>query len=223
MLFKDKKAGGEISFDTKTGKLQLKKILNNNQNKEKSIEEYKEIENSDSYIKEFKIYKEFTILINLAQNLIIKDLSIFLRHNNITDMDMSAYSQYIQNKIALIASIYNNQFQSSKNSFINTLTVVNLLGNLRPIVRQNIKDFFNNVYNTHKNLNDKRIEYIKRIKEKTDDSGQLLAELYSLMYKDLNECLDRDTQDLYLLVNEIDSVLIGLFHDLIVEYIGSKK
>lgn len=223
MLFKDKKAGGEISFDTKTGKLQLKKILNN-EHKNKTIEEYKEIENSDSYIKEFKIYKEFTILINLAQNLIIKDLSIFLRHNNITDMDNTAYSQYIQNKITLIASIYNNQFQSSKNSFINTITVENLLGNLRAIIRQNIKDFFNNVYSTHKKLNDKRIEYIRKIKEETNDSGKLLAELYSLMYKDLNECLDKDTQDLYILVNEIDSVLIGLFHDLIVEYIrGGKK
>lgn len=218
LLFKDKKAGGEIEFDTKKGKVKLKKIINSNLQKEKSIEEVKAVEVEDR-ISQLKIYKEFVIILNIAQNSVIKDISIFLRHNNITDMDISQYNQYIQNKISIISASYNNEFGKSKNPFINIITLENLLGTLRPLVRQNIKDFFNTVYDTHKGLNDKRIEYIRRIKEETDDKGTLLSELYKLMYKDLNDCLDKDTTNLYLLMNEIDSILISLFHELLLEYI----
>lgn len=219
LLFKDKKAGGEIEFDTKKGKVKLKKIINSNAEKEKSINELKNNSYEDDRISQLKIYKEFVIILNVAQNSIIKDISIFLRHNNITDMDISQYNVYIQNKIILISSTYNNEFAKSKNPFINIITIENLLGKLRPIIRQNIKDFFNSVYDTHKVLNDKRLDYIKQIRKDTDDKGNLLSELYKLMYKDLNDCLDKDTATLYLMMNEIDSVLISLFHDLLLEYI----
>ena len=85
-----------------------------------------------------------------------------------------------------------------------------------------IKDFFRTCYQTHLQLNERRQENVKKMNEQTDNPAERLNMLYSLMLEQMNEALDRDEEALYNLILEINNVLIGLWHDILLEYIDEE-
>ena len=225
MLFKDK-AGGQVEWDTKTGKIKLKKSA------EKVIErQQNEIDNIVDYYREYKpkfsvkrldTYKSFCIAIAFSTITIYKDVSRFLRHNNITDMNISEYDNYILKKIEFVSSTYNDNFKNSGNEILKNIKVKDILGAYSTLARQMIKDFFKTCYQTHLQLNERRQENVKKMNEQTDNPAERLNMLYSLMLNQMNEALDRDEEALYNLILEINNVLIGLWHDILLEYIDEE-
>ena len=225
MLFKDK-AGGQVEWDTKTGKIKLKKSA------EKVIErQQNEIDNIVDYYREYKpkisvkrldAYKSFCIAIAFSTISIYKDVSRFMRHNNITDIHIADYDNYIQKKIDFISLTYNNNFKNSGNEILKNISVKDILGAYSTLARQMIKDFFKTCYQTHLQLNERRQENVKKMNEQTDNPAERLNLLYSLMLNQMNEALDKDEEVLYNLILEINNVLIGLWHDILLEYIDEE-
>lgn len=226
LLFKDKNDGA-VEWDTKTGKLTLKKsskkVVDSRQREIDDIVDYYNNFKPNKNIEKIESYKEFCFSIVSSTILIYKDILKFLRRNNITDMNKTEFSKYATEKISFASDTYNAYFKKSKNELVKIQTVQDILGAYKTVCKQMAKDFFNTVYDNHYNLNKKRKEYILEINEKTDNQAEKLSLLYSLMFKDLNECLDNDEALLYNLILEINNVLIGLWHDVLLDYINEVK
>lgn len=226
MLFKDK-ADGQVEWDTKTGKLKLtksvQKVLHDKQEEVDNIVDYYKQYKSKSNIEQLNAYKDFCFAIAYSTISIYKEILKFLRNNNITEMGISKYNEYILEKIKFVSATYDEHFRQSKNELVKNISIRDILGSYRTIARQMIKDFFKQVYDNHAHLNNKRKDYILKINEQTENPAERLSMLYSLMFKDMNEALDNDEAGLYSLILEINNVLIGLWHDILLEYIFEEK
>lgn len=222
MLFKDK-AGGQIEWNTKTGEVRLKKkaqeVINQKQHEIDNIVDYYREYKPKLSVKRLDAYKSFCIAIAFSTITIYKDISRFLRHNNITDMTIVKYDSYILEKINWVVETYNTNFKNSGNEILKGITIKDILGAYSTLARQMIKDFFKMAYQTHLNLNERRQENVKKMNEQTDHPAERLNLLYSLMLNQMNEALDNDEESLYNLILEINNVLIGLWHDILLEYI----
>lgn len=225
MLFKDK-SDGQIEWNTKTGEVRLKKkaqeVINQKQHEIDNIVDYYREYKPKLSIKRLDAYKSFCIAIAFSTITIYKDVSRFLRHNNITDMSIAKYDSYILKKINWFSETYNTNFKKSGSKILEGITVKDILGAYSTLARQMIKDFFKTAYQTHLQLNERRQENVKKMNEQTDNPAERLNLLYSLMLNQMNEALDNDEENLYNLILEINNVLIGLWHDILIEYIDEE-
>ena len=225
MLFKDK-SGGEVEWDATTGKLKLKKASSKVHSKVDNYEELSETYKNkkvDDYIEKLKVYKDMGITILSAAVEVRANLYKFLRENNITAMGFAEYEVYTREKIALIFSTYDSFIKKAKNPIINNLSIDFLLDTYKSIIKSNLSQAFNKVYKNHQELNEKRKEFIKLLTSKTEDRAELYNLLFSQVYKDINAGLDIDESLFNEILLDLNNILIGLWHDYLLEYIKKEK
>lgn len=225
MLFKDK-AGGEVEWDATTGKLKLKKasskVHSKVENYEQLTETYKNKQTEDC-IDKLKAYKDMGLCILSAAVEVRANLYKFLRENNITAMGFQQYEIYTREKISFIFTTYNNFIKNNKNPIIANLSVDFLLDTYKSVIKSNLSQAFNKVYKNHQELNEKRIDFIKLLTNQTEDKAELYNLLFSQVYKDINVALDMDENLFNEILLDLNNILIGLWHDYLLEYIKKEK
>lgn len=227
MLFKDKNAKGQIEFDSKTGKLLLKKLNENsvNENKEIKDEDIKSKKefNKNNFITELKIYKEYTYIINSASLKVFSDCILFLVKNNITKKSQIEYNNYAQEKIKLFTSYYNEAFANSPNQYLKKINIRKILGYYSNLTLSEFKTFYSNVYNNHLELDKKNKENTEIIKERSADEDLQLVLLKEAILNSYNEIIYSDTQLLQESLNSFNNVLLNLFYEKLEKIIVIEK
>ena len=218
MIFKHKR-GGHIEFDTKTGKLLLK-TLNDNENKENRPEAVIEAEikdkkvfNKNDFITELKIYKDFTYITNNATLKIFSDCILFLVKNNITKKSQYEYNKYATEKIKLFTKYYDESFQNSVNKYLRQVKIQDILGIYNHISKTEFKNFYSNVYNNHLELDKKNKENLEYLITKEETEAVKLALLQSNIINNYNEIIHSDTQLLHEALNNFNNILLNMFYD----------
>lgn len=219
MLFKDK-SGGHIEYDTKTGKILLKRLTENNKNTQNNNAEH--IENKAKELKQFKredyitqlsVYKDFTFIINSATLKVFSDCILFLVKNKITQKSQLEYNSYATEKVKLFTSYYNESFKNSVNPALQKLDIKSILGFYNNISLSEFRTFYSNVYNNHLELDKKNKENLEMIKQKTETEELKLQLLQASILNSYNELIYSDTQLLRDALNNFNNILLGLFYD----------
>lgn len=219
MLFKDK-SGGHIEYDTKTGKILLKRLTENNkdtqnnnaehiENKAKELKQFKR----EDYITQLSIYKDFTFIINSATLKVFSDCILFLVKNKITQKSQLEYNSYATEKVKLFTSYYNESFKNSVNPALKKLDIKSILGYYNNISLSEFRTFYSNVYNNHLELDKKNKENLEMIKQKTETEELKLQLLQASILNSYNELIYSDTQLLRDALNNFNNILLGLFYD----------
>lgn len=231
MLFKNKR-GGHIEFDTKTGKLLLK-TLNENENKENKSEavieaevKEKKIFTKNDFITELKMYKDFAYIINSATLQVYSDCIFFIIKNNITKKSQYEYNQYTNEKIKLFTHYYNESFKNSVNKYLRHINIKDILGIYNHISKTEFKNFYSNVYNNHLELDKKNKENLEYLITKEETEAVKLALFQSNIINNYNEIIYNDTQSLHEALNNFNNILLNLLYDKlksIIEIEGESK
>ena len=219
MLFKDK-SGGHIEYDTKTGKILLKRLTENNkdtqnnnaehiENKAKELKQFKR----EDYITQLSIYKDFTFIINSATLKVFSDCILFLVKNKITQKSQLEYNSYATEKVKLFTNYYNESFKNSVNPALQKLNIKSILGFYNNISLSEFRTFYSNVYNNHLELDKKNKENLEMIKQKTETEELKLQLLQASILNSYNELIYSDTQLLRDALNNFNNILLGLFYD----------
>lgn len=219
MLFKDK-SGGHIEYDTKTGKILLKRLTENNkdtqnnnaehiENKAKELKQFKR----EDYITQLSIYKDFTFIINSATLKVFSDCILFLVKNKITQKSQLEYNNYATEKVKLFTSYYNESFKNSVNPALRKLDIKSILGFYNNISLSEFRTFYSNVYNNHLELDKKNKENLEMIKQKMETEELKLQLLQASILNSYNELIYSDTQLLRDALNNFNNILLGLFYD----------
>lgn len=219
MLFKDK-SGGHIEYDTKTGKILLKRLTENNkdtqnnnaehiENKAKELKQFKR----EDYITQLSIYKDFTFIINSATLKVFSDCILFLVKNKITQKSQLEYNNYATEKVKLFTNYYNESFKNSVNPALQKLDIKSILGFYNNISLSEFRTFYSNVYNNHLELDKKNKENLEMIKQKTETEELKLQLLQASILNSYNELIYSDTQLLRDALNNFNNILLGLFYD----------
>ena len=219
LLFKTK-SNGELEWDTKNGKIKLKRAANNVEYNLKSLEEIKEQNETrviNTEIDKMAAYKDFIVAILYANTEIRINIYKFLRENNITEMGEAQYNLYAREKVDYIFNKFNEAITNSKNTIVKSLTLDFLLSNYKIILKNHLLTIFQSVYNNHKELNLRRADFIKSLTEETDSKAEIMSLLFSKVYKDINEALNMDENLLNEAIYDISNTLIGLWHDYLLE------
>lgn len=215
MIFKHKR-GGHIEFDTKTGKLLLKTLNEDNKDKDepnKAEIENKKVFNKKDYITELKIYKDFTYIINSATLKVFSDCIFFLVNNNITKKSRLEYDKYTTEKIKLFTNYYDDSFGNSVNKYLRQVDTRNILGIYNHISKTEFKNFYSNVYNNHLELDKKNKENLEYLIKKEETEAVKLALLQASIINNCNEIIYIDTQLLYEALNNFNNILLNMFYD----------
>lgn len=214
------KSGGELEWDAKNGKLKLKKAANNVEYNLKTVEEIAQF-NKDRVVNpeidSMQAYKDFIVAILYANTEIRVNIYKFLRENNITEMGELSYNIYAKGKVDYMFNKFNEAIINSKNTIVKSLTLDFLLSNYKIILKNHLLSVFQSVYNNHKELNLRRVDFIKSLTEETDNKVEIMSLLFSKVYKDINEALDMDENLLNEAIYDISNTLIGLWHDYLLE------
>lgn len=215
MIFKHKR-GGHIEFDTKTGKLLLKTLNEDNKDKEEpkadDIKD-KKVFNKNDFITELKIYKDFTYIINNATLKIFSDCMLFLVKNNITKKSRFEYNQYATEKIKLFTYHYDNSFKECVNKYLRQIKIRDILGMYNHISKTEFKNFYHNVYNNHLELDKKNKENLEYLIKKEETEKVKLALLQASIINNCNEIIHSDMQLLHEVLNNFNNVLLNMFYD----------
>lgn len=230
MIFKHKR-GGHIEFDTKTGKLLLKTLNEDNKDKDKEEPKVNDIKdkkvfNKNDFITELKIYKDFTYIINNATLKIFSDCILFLVKNNITKKSQFEYNQYTTEKIKLFTRYYDDSFKDSVNKYLRQINIKNILGMYNHISKTEFKNFYHNVYNNHLELDKKNKENLEYLITKEETEAVKLALLQASIMNNCNEIIHSDTQLLHEALNNFNNILLNMFYDKlksIIEIEGEEK
>ena len=215
MIFKHKQ-GGHIEFDTKTGKLLLKTLNEDNKDKEEpKLDDIKDkkVFNKNDFITKLKIYQDFAYSINNATLKVFSDCILFLVKNNITKKSQFEYSQYTTGKIKLFTNYFDDSFKKSVNKYLRTVTIKRILGIYNHISLTEFKNFYQNVYNNHLELdkkNKENLEYL--IKEEETESVKLVL-LQESIINNYNEIIHSDTQLLCEVLDNFNNILLNMFYD----------
>lgn len=217
MIFKHKR-GGHIEFDTKTGKLLLKTLNEDNKDKDKEEPKVNDIKdkkvfNKNDFITELKIYKDFTYIINNATLKIFSDCILFLVKNNITKKSQFEYNQYTTEKIKLFTRYYDDSFKDSVNKYLRQINIKNILGMYNHISKTEFKNFYHNVYNNHLELDKKNKENLEYLITKEETEAVKLALLQASIINNCNEIIHSDTQLLHEALNNFNNILLNMFYD----------
>lgn len=228
MIFKHKR-GGHIEFDTKTGKLLLKTLNEDNKDEEEPKTDElknKKIFNKNDFITELKIYKDFTYIINNATLKIFSDCILFLVKNNITKKSQFEYNQYTIEKIKLFTHYYDDSFKEGVNKYLRQVKIHNILGMYNHISKTEFKNFYSNVYNNHLELDKKNKENLEYLITKEETEEVKLALLQASIINNCNEIIHSDTQLLHEALNNFNNILLNMFYDKlksIIEIEGEEK
>lgn len=219
MIFKHKR-GGHIEFDTKTGKLLLKTLNEDNKDKPKVDKENivaeienKKVFNKNDFITELKIYKDFTYIINNATLKIFSDCILFLVKNNITKKSQYEYNKYATEKIKLFTQYYDDSFVNSVNKYLRKVNIKRVLGIYNHISKTEFKNFYTNVYNNHLELDKKNKENLEYLITKEETEAVKLALLQASIMNNCNEIIHNDTQLLHEALNNFNNILLNMFYD----------
>lgn len=215
MIFKHKR-GGHIEFDTKTGKLLLKTLNEDNKDKEEPKDDDikdKKVFNKNDFITELKIYKDFTYIINNATLKIFSDCILFLVKNNITKKSQYEYNHYATEKIKLFTQYYDDSFVNSVNKYLRRVNIKKILGIYNHISKSEFKNFYMNVYNNHLELEKKNKENLEYLIKKEETEAVKLALLQSSIINNCNEIIHIDTQLLHEALNNFNNILLNMFYD----------
>lgn len=228
LLFKDKNARGKIEYDTKTGKLLMQKLSQNvetaniNANSE-MIEKYKNFKPNEC-VKKLEIYKDFSKIISDCTLIIYSDIISWIFKNGITSMSDNDYNNYVKEKIKYFRKTYNGGFESSENEFLKNLNLKNILGMYAIILTNDIKQFYNNIYDSHKDFIEEKQKSIKQIKEQADNDVELkLNMLTESVNNYYNQMMYSDSQLLKDCLENFNNVLLGTFHDKLVDFLKEVK
>lgn len=215
MIFKHKR-GGHIEFDTKTGKLLLKTLNEDNKEKEEPKDDDikdKKVFNKNDFITELKIYKDFTYIINNATLKIFSDCILFLVKNNITKKNQYEYNNYATEKIKLFTHYYDDSFNNSVNKYLRQIKIHDILGMYNHISKTEFKNFYNSVYHNHLELDKKNKENLEYLITKEETERAKLALLQASIINNCNEIIHSDTQLLHEALNNFNNILLNMFYD----------
>lgn len=224
MLFKDKNARGHIEYDTKTGKLLLKKLTNNVNSEvdiDKKVEEYKKFK-PDSRIETLNIYKEFLTIVNISTVKIYTDVLGWVFTNGISEFTDYQIAEYSRNKIIYIRNLYNKMFLESKNEFLKELNLKLILGSLSVLLQNEINLFYNTVYKNHRQYKEKKSSLIRNLTNVNESKAEKLLEFTETVNNYYNEMLSIDCNLLKESLENYNNVLIGTFHDKLLDFINKK-
>lgn len=228
MILKDKNARGKIEYDTKTGKLLMQKLSQNvetaniNANSE-MIAKYKDFKPSEC-VKKLEIYRDFSKIISDCTLLIYADIISWIFKNGITSMSDSDYNNYVKEKILYFRKTYNEGFKSSENEFLKNLKLKNILGMYAVILANDIRQFYANIYDSHKDFIENKKENIKKIKEQANSDIEVkLNSLTESVNDYYNNMMYNDSQLLKDCLENFNNVLLGTFHDKLLDFLKEVK
>ena len=241
MLFKDKKASGSIEYDTKTGKLLMKKIANDNQrfNTDAEINEpsealkqqyegkKQEIINEknclDSVIAGLDLYKEFSLVLHKVNLLMIDDITTFIIKNGILEQTDIQFNIYIKNKIKYYMELLNNGFSQSKNEYLKNMTAEILMGTYKKVIFFDAVQGLETIYENHKKFALKKNVFLEKvnlldineyIKQQLERLTEYETGLVALIHSDLAVSL--------LVIQDFTDTVHGLFIKYIKEFFQKK-
>lgn len=170
MLFKDKTIGGSVVYDTKTGKLKLKK--------EGGKENTPATNNINTNISKDKLktLKEFNIILIKGGTITVENIVLMIYRNNIKELSQTEYTKYVNDKINVIREYFNREFAKSSDELIRGTTYEKLVENEYVYIRTLIRTFFSGVYEAHK-------------LGELDEKKQFEQDLVSVLYL-INEILE---------------------------------
>lgn len=144
MLFKDRTIGGSVVYDTKTGKLKLKK--------EGGKENTPATNNINTNISKDKLktLKEFNIILIKGGTITVENIVLMIYRNNIKELSQTEYTKYVNDKINVIREYFNREFAKSSDELIRGTTYEKLVDNEYVYIRTLIRTFFSGVYEAHK-------------------------------------------------------------------------
>lgn len=170
MLFKDKTIGGSVVYDTKTGKLKLKK--------EGGKENTPATNNINTNISKDKLktLKEFNVILIKGGTITVENIVLMIYRNNIKELSQTEYTKYVNDKINVIREYFNREFAKSSDELIRGTTYEKLVDNEYVYIRTLIRTFFSGVYEAHK-------------LGELDEKKQFEQDLVSVLYL-INEILE---------------------------------
>lgn len=241
MLFKDKRASGFVEYDTKTGKLLMKKInnenqkINNNVDKSESdevlykdfIDKKKQLKieknNITSIISSLDIYKEFCLILFKVNVLMIDDMVSFIIKNGILEQTEAEFNIIIKNKIKYYTELLNNGFSHSSNEWLKKMNVEILMGTYKKIVFFDTVGGLQSIYKSHKIFADKKNAFLKDLDiSNTNDSIKKTMECLSEYEKGLVDLFHLDLSVSLMIIQDFADTLHGLFVEYIKEFFQKK-
>lgn len=177
------------------------------------LNHYKGFVPSDE-ISRLEVYKEFTRIIREQNLFILCEIVLFLSKNNITSLKESQYNKYVEEKILYFCSMYDESFNKSCNSFINSMTIKNVLGVYYYIFVDILRNFYKTVLAEHKNGELDRNNYFKHIVELRNTNHSVsVKEIINTLYIMFCDSNYTDAKFLVKTVLEYNNLLVGIFHD----------
>lgn len=186
MLFKDKAIGGSVVYDTKTGKLKLKKegTKDNNNN---TVGDNNSNNKADCKCK-LNTLKEFNIILIKGGIITVENIVLMIHRNNIKELNTTEFTKYVNDKIEVIREYFNREFAKSRNETIRTLTFQRLIEDEYIYVRTIVRTFFQGIYEAHRS-------------GELDEKKQFEQDLVSTLYL-INEILEYLNNSFYNLLRE---------------------
>lgn len=149
MLFKDKNIGGSVIYDTKTGKLKLKK---EGSNQPTESEDKKSVSNSNKSDCKCKLatLKEFNIILIKGGIITVENIVLMIHRNNIKELSLNDFNKYVNDKIEVIRGYFNKEFAKSTNEVIRNITFQMLIEEQYLYIRSIVRTFCSGLYEAHK-------------------------------------------------------------------------
>ena len=165
-------------------------------------------------ISRLEVYKEFARIISEQNLFILCEIVLFLSKNNITSLKENQYNKYVEEKILYFCSIYDESFSKSCNSFINSMTIKNILGVYYYIFVDILRNFYKTVLAEHKNAELDRKNYFNHIAELKNTNHSInIKEVISNLYFMFCANNYNDSKFLVKTMLEYNVLLLGIFHD----------
>lgn len=241
MLFKDKKASGSIEYDTKTGKLLMKKIADDNQrfNNDAEINEFSEalqkqyegkreqLKNEkncvDEVLSSLDLYKEFCLILHKVNLLMIEDMTTFIIKNGILEQSDVQFNIYIKNKIKYYIELLNNGFSQAKNEYLRNMNAEILMGTYKKVIFFDAVQGLENIYENHKAFADKKDIFLKNVDiVDVNEFIKKTMERLSEYEKGLVDLIHSDLAISLLVIQDFTDTLHGLFIQYIKNFFQKK-
>lgn len=149
MLFKDKNIGGSVIYDTKTGKLKLKKEGSNQSTESEDKKSVSSSNKSDCKCK-LATLKEFNIILIKGEIITVENIVLMIHRNNIKELSQNDFNKYVNDNIEVIRGYFNKEFAKSTNEVIRNITFQMLIEEQYLYIRSIVRTFFSGLYEAHK-------------------------------------------------------------------------
>lgn len=230
MLFKDKMSSGSIEYDTKTGKLLLKKELQKHGEKvgksseiqendigELSEERKQHLEknyNKKIYEKILE-YRDFCLVVHNTNFEILLGLLLFVAENNIAEKSELEFSSYVKTKINGFIELFDNNLKKGKTEFVRQLNLEKMTGMYYKLLFGDFKQAFYDIYNNHKNKSEKQKEFLQQLKNHADNEKETIFLQLPYFYKTIDEANSIDVK----ICIEVCQMFAVMCHGFFIDYI----